>query len=167
MSSTARGQMSAPRLRRIRRSTPFRSPAAPPPAQSRRSVRAVFKKVSLELGAKIQTSFSPMRISTPRSPAACVHHSQTVPIPLPRVRARARVKGQRLCRQACSPHSPSANQKRQRDPVKRYHSRPNRQHIGNQINAAFIFARAVFKNVCVPAFALAHLITACHKPRCF
>jgi aminomuconate-semialdehyde/2-hydroxymuconate-6-semialdehyde dehydrogenase len=41
------------------------------------------------------------------------------------------------------------------------------QHIGNQINAAFIFARADFKNVCVPAFALAHLITACHKPRCF
>ena len=37
----------------------------------------LFKKVSLELGAKIQTSFSPMPISTPPSPAVCVHRSQT------------------------------------------------------------------------------------------
>ena len=45
--------------------------------KSPKPVRRCSKRCRSNSGAKIQTSFLPMPISTPQLPAACVHHSQT------------------------------------------------------------------------------------------
>jgi len=51
--------------------------APPQDAKSPKRARRCSKRCRSSSGARIQTSFSPMPISTPRSPAVCVYHSQT------------------------------------------------------------------------------------------